>query len=111
MDIKSAKQAWGTAISNPKEKAKLKKKYLPSGQMPGELNGYPILISSLNDWFPVHMMPVMKYSMMFDYSLMSDMAKDTSIHIESKDSVTKFKQGYNNVLDDVSGTKKMPPFL
>ena len=35
MDSKSQKQTWGQPITLPKEKAKLKKKYLPSGQMPG----------------------------------------------------------------------------
>ena len=45
--------------------------------------------------------------MLFDYTLMQDIAKDTSMHIETKDSVTKFKQGYNAVLDDVTNRKKM----
>ena len=70
-------------ITNVKEKAKLKKKYLTGGQLPGALNDYPILISSLNDWFPVHLMPVMQYAMLFDYTLMQDLAKDTSIHIDT----------------------------
>ena len=49
--------------------------------------------------------------MMFDYQLMQDIARDTSINIDTKDSVTKFKQGYDIILDDVSNVKKMEPFM
>ena len=69
MDPDRKKQTWGAAITNPKEKAKLKKKYLTNSQLPGNLNKYPILISSLNDWFPVHLMPVLHLAMLFDYTL------------------------------------------
>lgn len=53
------------------------------------------------------MMPVMQYAMLFDYTLMQDMSRDTSLHIDTKDSVQKFKQGYDAVLDDASNIKKM----
>ena len=52
-------------------------------------------------------MPVMQYAMLFDYTLMQDLAKDTSLHIETKDSVRKFKQGYDAVLADAANVKKM----
>lgn len=60
MDPGHDKKAWGVPITNEKDKAKLKKKYLPNSQLPGNLNDYPIFVSSLNDWFPVHMMPCLQ---------------------------------------------------
>jgi len=53
----------------------------------------------MNDWFPIHAMPVISFSMLFDYSLMQDIAKEASLHRDTKDSVTKFQEGYKQVLD------------
>ena len=61
--------------------------------MPGNLDNTPIMISSLNDWFPVHLMNVVPFSMLFDYSLASELARK-DVNENAKDNVTKFKAGY-----------------
>ena len=95
------KHSWGVPVTNPRDKAKLKKKYLPNGQLPGALNDYPILISSLNDWFPIHMIPVVPFAMLFDYTLMQDVSKEAAVLRETQDSVEKFREGYKMVLDHI----------
>ena len=75
--------------------------------MPGNLNDQPILVSSINDWFPIHMMPVVQFAMMMDYTLMSDISRETSTKIDSKDSVTKFKTGYDAILNDVIAVERL----
>ena len=61
--------------------------------MPGNLDNTPIMISSLNDWFPVHLMNVVPFSMLFDYSLASELARK-DVNENAKDNVAKFKAGY-----------------
>ena len=103
------KHSWGVAITNPRDKAKLRKKYLPNGQLPGALNDYPILISSLNDWFPIHMIPVVPFAMLFDYTLMQDVSKEAAVLRETQDSVEKFREGYKMVLDHIQNIKRLDP--
>ena len=100
-------EKWGNPITNYREKIMLKNKYLSHCQMPGNLNDQPILISSINDWFPIHMMPVVQFAMMMDYTLMSDISRETSVKIDSKDSVTKFKTGYDAILNDVIAVERL----
>lgn len=94
MDPTASKPTWGTPITDPREKQKLCKKYLPNRQMPGVLNENPILISSINDWFPIHMVPVVNFAMLLDYNLMQDLARGYAEHLETQDSVAKFQEGY-----------------
>ena len=75
--------------------------------MPGNLNDQPILVSSINDWFPIHLMPVVQFAMLMDYTLMMDISRETSSKIDSKDSVTKFKVGYDAVLNDVTNVERL----
>ena len=103
------KHSWGVPVTNPRDKAKLKKKYLPNGQLPGALNDYPILISSLNDWFPIHMIPVVPFAMLFDYTLMQDVSKEAAVLRETQDSVEKFREGYKMVLDHIQNIKRLDP--
>ena len=79
MDPTNPKKTWGQPIRSAKEKMKLRKKYLANyGQMPGNLNDQPILISSINDWFPVHLMNVVPYAMLHDYGLLQELAANTA---------------------------------
>ena len=57
---------WGKLVTDEEEIAKIKGKYLPDGQMPDLINDLPILVSSINGWFPTHMMPIVPFSMFFD---------------------------------------------
>ena len=77
--LKQHNTTWGTPIVSEIERAKLMRKYLPNGQLPGKLKGQPILISSMNDWFPVHLMPVVTFAMLFDYSLVQDLARSEAV--------------------------------
>ena len=95
MDPTNQKKTWGLPIRNLKEHKRLCKKYVFNGQMPTNLNYQPILVSSINDWLPVHLMPVVPFAMLFDYSLVSDLAKDAALKRDTQDSVAKFKEGYN----------------
>ena len=61
--------------------------------MPSNLDNNPIMISSLNDWFPIHLMNVIPFSMLFDYSLASELAGKL-VEEEANDNVTKFGEGY-----------------
>ena len=83
------------------------KKYLPNGQLPGRLQGQPILISSMNDWFPIHLMPVANFAMLFDYSLAQDISKGEALRRNTQDSVAKFYEGYQTILDHARNIKKM----
>ena len=74
------KGTWGTPITSAKEKQRLVKKYLPNAQMPGRLYSQPIFVSSMNDWFPIHLMPVATFAMLFDYTLVQDIAKQESMN-------------------------------
>lgn len=44
---------------------------------------------------------------MYDYSLMQDMSRNTAQHKNTQDSVEKFKEGYQQVLDHASNVKKL----
>jgi len=61
----------------------------------------------MNDWFPVHLMPVATFAMLFDYTLVQDIAKDKAMKRDTQDSVQKFKEGYEAVIKHAQGTKKM----
>ena len=101
------KSTWGEPITSIREKERLVRKYLPHGQLPGRLQGQPILISSMNDWFPIHLMPVANFAMLFDYSLAQDISKEEAIKRNTQDSVTKFYEGYQTILDHVRGVRRM----
>ena len=45
--------------------------------------------------------------MLMDYTLMMDISRETSGKIDSKDSVTKFKAGYDAVLNDVTNIERL----
>ena len=34
--------------------------------MPDQIEDLPVLVSSINDWFPCHLMPMVTFSMLFD---------------------------------------------
>lgn len=82
-------------------------KYLPHGQLPGRLQGQPILVSSMNDWFPIHLMPAVIFAMLFDYTLVQDISQKESLKRNTQDSVTKFKEGYDSILDHAKNIKTM----
>ena len=66
-------------------------------------------MSSINDWFPIHLMPVVPFSMLFDYNLMQDISRDSAMNRDTNDSVAKFKEGYNAVLNHCSNIRKFEP--
>ena len=41
----------------------------------------------MNDWFPIHLMPVATFAMLFDYSLMQDLAQGEALKRNTQDSV------------------------
>ena len=103
--MKKLNATWGPPIMDEYEKMCLKQRYLPNGQLPGQLQGQPILISSMNDWFPIHLMPCVTFAMLFDYSLMQDLARSESMRRNTQDSVTKFREGYQRIMDHATGKK------
>ena len=92
-DRENISERWGDVITEEREIRRIKKKYLPGGELPSNLDNTPIMISSLNDWFPIHLMNVIPFSMLFDYSLASELAGKRAVE-EAKDNVTKFGEGY-----------------
>ena len=42
---------------------------------------------------------------------MQDIARDSAKNISTSDSVTKFRQGYEVIINDVSNVKKMESFM
>ena len=57
------------------------------------------------------MMPVVPFSMLFDYSLVQDFAKEHSLKRDTFDSVAKFKEGYERILNHLAGTQKLEPIF
>ena len=81
-------------ISSELEVKALLKKYLPNGQLPGTFNNYPVLVSSLNDWFPIHMAPVIPFSMFFDYQLAQELSPKEALLRETKNNLELYQEGY-----------------
>jgi hypothetical protein len=61
-----AQERWGAVVTDPKEVKKIKALYLPNGQMPDTVLNLPVMLSSMNDWFPCHLMQIVAFSMFFD---------------------------------------------
>jgi len=59
-------EKWGELVTDHEEIKRVKARYLPKRQMPDMIQGLPILVSSLNDWFPCHFMHIVPFSMFFD---------------------------------------------
>ena len=57
------------------------------------MNNIPVMISSLNDWFPVHLMNLVPFSMLFDYQLAAELTGKRIVE-EARDNVTKYNDGY-----------------
>ena len=65
----------------------------------------------MNDWFPVHLLPVSVFAMLFDYAFAKDLtAKDPNNNAKDRstqDSVAKFREGYQAIVDHASNIKKI----
>lgn len=57
------------------------------------------------------MIPVVQYSMLFDYSFVQEMCKEQAMKRDTSDSVEKFREGYQKIVDHVSNNNRMDPYF
>ena len=105
-DKENISERWGEAITDERDIRRIKKKYFPNGQMPSNLDNIPIMVSSLNDWFPIHLMNVVPFSMLFDYSLANELSGKRVVE-DARDNVTKFDEGYQQVINHLTHNHKL----
>ena len=88
-------ERWGKLVTDDVEIEKIKAKYLPEGQMPDIIQELPILVSSINGWFPCHLMPIVPFSMFFDPILAEELngPKPTNV----LDKVQQFEKAYRKI--------------